>query len=132
MKFTNVAPILPVRDVAAALARYRRFGFDGALYGETTDEGRPFYAFIWRDPINLHLTLVPDLDPHANTSAAYLYVDDPDALFAEWSAAAVDGELRQPEDTSWGMREMSYGDPDGNLLRIGRRLAVGPTATSAR
>jgi catechol 2,3-dioxygenase-like lactoylglutathione lyase family enzyme len=120
MKFERLAAILPVRDVAVALARYKRLGFDGALYGETTNEGRPFYGFIWRDGVTLHLTLAVDLDPHANTSAAYLYVDDPDALYAEWSAVRPDGELRAPQDTPWAMREMSYGDPDGNLLRIGR------------
>jgi catechol 2,3-dioxygenase-like lactoylglutathione lyase family enzyme len=132
MTFKQVAAILPVRDVAAALARYRQLGFEGALYGQTTDDGRPFYAFIWRDGITLHLSLSSDLDPHANTSAAYLYVDDPDALYARWNAAGVDGHLRKPEDTTWGMREMSYGDPDGNLLRIGRRLSdVSPPAGAA-
>jgi catechol 2,3-dioxygenase-like lactoylglutathione lyase family enzyme len=124
MKFRAPAPILRVRDVAAALARYKRLGFDGALYNETDSEWRPFYAFIWRDEANLHLALLSDLDPNANTSAAYLYVDDPDALYAEWRAAAAEGELRAPVDTNWGMREMSYSDPDGNLLRIGRRLAA--------
>ena len=124
MTFTRVAAIFPVRDVAAALARYKQLGFDGALYDETTDEGRPFYGFIWRDGVNLHLALARDLDPHTNTSAAYLYVDDPDALYVQWHAAGVGGELRRPEDTNWGMREMSYADPDGNLLRIGRRLAT--------
>ena len=126
MKLERLAAILPVRDVAAALARYKKLGFDGALYAETTTEGLPFYGFIWRDGVNLHLTLAEALDPHANTSCAYLYVDDPDALYAEWSEARPDGELRPPENTNWGMREMSYGDPDGNLLRIGRRADSPP------
>jgi catechol 2,3-dioxygenase-like lactoylglutathione lyase family enzyme len=125
MKFERLAAILPVRDVVTALARYKQLGFDGALYAETTDDGRPFYGFVWRDGINLHLTLAADLDPRTNTSAAYLYVDDPDELYREWSAAKAGGELRMPQNTNWGMREMSYSDPDGNLLRIGRR-AAGP------
>lgn len=121
MKFTHVAAILPVRDVSAALARYKRLGFEGALYGQLNADQQPFYGFLWRDDINLHLTLSRDLNPDSNTSAAYLYVDDPDALYAEWRASSPDGHLHKPEDTNWGMREMSYSDPDGNLLRIGRR-----------
>ena len=122
MKFEGIAAILPVRDVSAALNQYRALGFDGDAYDERDPEGRPFYAFLWRDDINLHLTLVPTLDPDSNTSSVYLYVDDPDALYKEWRAAAPSGQLREPHDTDWGMREMSYADSDGNLLRIGRRL----------
>jgi len=122
MTIERVSPIFPVRDVAAALQRYKGLGFEGMVYREVDDRGRPFYAFIWRDEITLHLALAPDLDPHANTSAAYLHVEDPDGLYAEWRDTRPSGELRPPVDTSWGMREMSYGDDDGNLLRIGRRL----------
>ena len=46
--------------------------------------------------------------------------NDPDALYAEWSEAPHLGRLTKPEDKEWGMREMTYSDPDGNLLRIGR------------
>lgn len=122
MTFERIAAILPVRDISAALDRYKVLGFAGDAYHERDPQGRHFYAFLWRDNINLHLTLVPELDPESNTSGVYLYVDDPDALYEEWRAAAPSGDLRKPEDTSWGMREMSYSDPDGNLLRIGRRL----------
>ncbi len=125
MKFEGIAAILPVRDVSAALGHYKALGFGGDAYNERDPEGRPFYAFLWRDDIKLHLTLAPTLDPHSNTSCVYLYVDDPDALYEEWRATAPSGELRAPEDTDWGMREMSYSDPDGNLLRIGRRLKPG-------
>lgn len=123
MRFTQLAAILPVRDIRAALERYKRLGFNGAVYQELNAEQQPFYGFVWRDEVNLHLTLASDLDPHANPTAVYLYVEDPDAVFAEWNTASLDGELRRPVDTNWGMREMSYSDPDGNLLRIGRSLS---------
>jgi catechol 2,3-dioxygenase-like lactoylglutathione lyase family enzyme len=122
MRFQTAAVILPVTDVAAAVDRYTRLGFTGRIYRERTPDDKPFYAFLRRDGVDIHLALMSDLDPLANTSAVYLYVDEPDALYAEWSALKPDGELRKPEDTTWGMREMSYSDPDGNLLRIGRRL----------
>lgn len=123
MRFTQLAAILSVRDIRAALERYKRLGFNGAVYQELNAEQQPFYGFVWRDEVNLQLTLASDLDPHANPTAVYLDVEDPDAVFAEWSTASLDGELRRPVDTSWGMREMSYSDPDGNLLRIGRSLS---------
>jgi hypothetical protein len=102
--------------------RYARLGFKGRIYGERTPDGQPFYAFLQRGAIDVHLALTPNLDPLTNTSAVYLYVDDPDVLYAEWMAVSPEGELRTPEDTTWGMREMRYSDPDGNLLRIGRPL----------
>jgi catechol 2,3-dioxygenase-like lactoylglutathione lyase family enzyme len=118
----TVAAILPVRDVGAALAHYRKLGFTTRRYDKAAPDQPPLYGFLRRDTIHLHLALSPELDPHRNTSAVYLYVDDPDALFREWSAAGPEGCLEGPEDREWGMREMTYVDPDGNLLRIGRYL----------
>jgi catechol 2,3-dioxygenase-like lactoylglutathione lyase family enzyme len=122
MEFQTAAAILPVRDVTAAAARYTQLGFHARLYEEVLEDGRPFYGFLRRDDIRLHLALASDLNPKRNTSAVYLYIDDPDALYAEWSAMGIDGQLDKPEDRVWGVREMSYVDPDGNLLRIGRIL----------
>jgi len=130
MNLERVAPILPVRDVANALTRYKQLGFEGILYEELNGNGRHFYGFLWRGDVRFHLQLAPDLDPHQNTSAVYVYVDDPDALFAEWRAASPEGELRQPQDMPWQMREMSYSDPDGNLFRIGRPLASATPASA--
>ena len=118
----SAAAILPVRDVRASLARYQKLGFTPRIYGNPSADEAVIYGFLHRDEGDLHLALTGDLDPHANQSAVYLYVDDPDALFREWSAAGVEGCLKPPADREWGMREMSYVDPDGNLLRIGRLL----------
>lgn len=119
----TLAPILPVRDVRAALTRYTALGFTPRVYGDPAPDQPLIYGFLSRDGMHLHLALATTLDPHANTSAVYFYVDDPDALYAEWQAAAPAGCLEPPEDREWGMREMTYIDPDGNLLRIGRLLA---------
>jgi hypothetical protein len=116
--FERVAPVFPVRSVTAAIAHYRKLGFEVDAYGETA-AGEPIYAFAKRGAIELHLARTPTLDPHANTSACYVYVDDADALFAAWEAADAGGRLRQPVDTPYALRELTYVDPDGNLLRIG-------------
>lgn len=112
--FREVAPVFSVRDVAAALDHYRRLGFTVSPY----DEGRE-YGFAERGGVKLHLGRVPDLDPAANGSCAYLYVDDADALAAEWQQADVGGRFHTPIDTDYGLREGAHVDPDGNLLRYG-------------
>jgi len=120
-KMERVAPVFPVRDVAAALEHYRRLGFQADAYGER-DGGALIYGFVRRGAIELHLARTKNLDPAQNTSSAYLYVDDADRLFAEWSAAGVGGRLQAPSDTPYRLRELVHVDPDGNLLRVGSPL----------
>jgi hypothetical protein len=92
--FERVAPVLPVRSVAAALARYQRLGFQGDAYLEAnaSTQADPIYGFVKWGSVEIHLTRTPELDPKTNTSVCYLYVDDADALYAQWSAAGVDGQ----------------------------------------
>jgi uncharacterized glyoxalase superfamily protein PhnB len=122
--FDRVAPVLPVRDVTKALERYRRLGFTARSYEGTSEQApaAPFYGFLSRDGVQLHLSRVDDLDPKSSMVSCYLYVADVDAVHAAWSAAKVEGRLTPPRDTPYGLREMGYVDPDGNLLRIGSPL----------
>jgi catechol 2,3-dioxygenase-like lactoylglutathione lyase family enzyme len=112
---TGMATILPVRDLRAALDHYRALGFRVSPY----DDG---YGYAVRGTADLHLALRPGLDPRQNASAVYLYVDDAEALFAEWRAAGVQGEFFEPHDTEYGLREGAHIDRDGNLLKFGSRL----------
>ena len=64
----------------------------------------------------------------ARIAGCYVYVEDADALFAEFLAASLpsDGIPRlqgPPNDSDYGLREFALVDPDGNLLRIGSQLA---------
>jgi len=118
---SHVAPILPVRDVVAALARYRRLGFEVRAYIEPplSTESSPIYGYLRLGDVEIHLSAFSALDPTNSVAACYLFVDDADAVFAAWSVAGVEGTLRPPTDTRHGKRELSYRDPDGNLLRVG-------------
>lgn len=116
-RFDSVAPVLPTRDVPAALARYSRLGFDVAVY-----EGGDFYGYARRGDVHLHLARVDDVDPLTTLVAVYLYVADADALHEEWTAAGAEGRLHAPTDPDYGLREGAYVDPDGNLLRYGSPL----------
>ncbi|MHA7064912.1 bleomycin resistance protein [Azospirillum argentinense] len=124
VQFERVTPILPVRDVRAALAYYRRLGFEASAYNDAVEE--PIYGFLAWGDVNLHLARVPDLEPARSTVACYLYVNDADALYAAWQAAKVDGRLTAPADTPYGLREFAHIDPDGNLLRIGAPITPNP------
>lgn len=124
VQFERVTPILPVRDVRAALAHYRRLGFQASAYNDTDDEA--IYGFLSWGDVTLHVARVPDLEPARSTAACYLYVNDADALYAAWQAAKVDGRLTAPADTPYGLREFAHIDPDGNLLRIGAPTTPNP------
>jgi hypothetical protein len=114
----EVAPIFPVRDVAAALRHYEALGFTVSPY----EGGATEYGFVERDGVHLHLSRFDQHDPLTTASSAYLYVDDADALFAEWSAAGVGGRFHPPYDTEYGLREAAHVDPEGNLIRFGSFL----------
>jgi DNA-binding MarR family transcriptional regulator/catechol 2,3-dioxygenase-like lactoylglutathione lyase family enzyme len=105
-------PIFPVRDLASALGHYERLGFKTHSF----DDG---YGFANRGEVSIHLDVRPGHNPQANRTAAYLQVGDPDAVYAAWSQPGLGGVTRPVEDTSWGMREGSHVDPDGNLIRFG-------------
>ncbi len=63
----------------------------------------------------------PTLGPAEERGAAYVGVDDADALHREWRAAGV-GETRDLFDPGFGVWEAAHTDGDGNLLRFGSPL----------
>jgi catechol 2,3-dioxygenase-like lactoylglutathione lyase family enzyme len=116
MTFESVAPIVPVRDLDAALDRYRRLGFAVRAYA-----GPQRYGFAQRDGVALHLSEHGHQHQLGHPQiSVYLYVSDADAVHREW--AGVEGHLSEVEDTPWGMREFAYADPDGTVHRVGHHL----------
>ena len=125
--FTSVSPIIPVRDLDAALDRYRRLGFDAHAYN-----GPDRYGYADRGGVSIHLTESPDHDRHRDGAQLYLYVADADALRREWEAAGVDGRLTKAHDAPYGLREFAYVDPDGTAHRVGSWLRGSePTSTQS-
>ncbi len=116
--FTSVSPIVPVRNLDLALARYRRLGFDARAY-----EGPERYGFVDRGSVSMHLIEWADHDPKRTAASVYLYVSDADALYAEWAALDnLEGRMIAPHDRPYGLREFGYVDPDGTAHRIGSPL----------
>jgi hypothetical protein len=117
--FDSVSPIVPVRNLDAALDRYRQLGFGARAY-----EGPERYGFVDRGSVSIHLTEWAEHDPLRTASSVYLYVSDADALHAEWEALEeLEGRLIAPFDTPYRLREFVYVDPDGTQHRIGSRTA---------
>jgi catechol 2,3-dioxygenase-like lactoylglutathione lyase family enzyme len=117
VQFDDVAPVIPVRDLDAALARYRRLGFEAHA-----PDGPERYGFANRGSVSLHLTESAGHDPARTGAVVYLYVSDADQVHAEWAAAGVEGHLGAPTDRWYGLREFGLVDPDGTLLRVGSWL----------
>ena len=117
MSFQRLAPVFPVRDLDLSIEHYRRLGFEVRRY-----EGSVPYAFADRDGIELHLAQQPRLKPKGNMSAVYLYVEDADALYEEWSQLQIEGRLTKPGDTAYGLREGACLDRDANLIRFGSAI----------
>jgi catechol 2,3-dioxygenase-like lactoylglutathione lyase family enzyme len=118
----GVAPILPSRDLAATAGFYSRLGFEQS--GLWEDE----YLIVMRGDVGLHFFFAPDTDPGASNAGCYLYVQDADALHAEYERLGLPSEgiprlHGAPEETDYGLREFAVVDPDGNLLRIGSFIA---------
>lgn len=79
------------------------------------EPGFPVFASLTRDGLSLFLTEhAGDCEPGG---AAYLVVEDVDALFREISGRGIT-PAQAPEDAEWGAREMMVVDPDGNKLRF--------------
>ena len=86
------------------------------------------YGFIFRDGLQIHLCQVAGLDPHANLSEVYLYVEDANALHRQWCDSGAEGSFVEPTDTEYGLCEGAFLDPDGNSLRYGSWLPGYPKA----
>ena len=113
--FTSVSPIVPVRNLDIALARYHRLGFDARAY-----QGAERCGFADRGSVSIHLNEWADHDPLRTAASVYFYVSDANALYAEWEALEdLDGRLIAPHDTPCGLRGFVYVDPDGTAHRVG-------------
>ncbi|HEY1653062.1 MAG TPA: MarR family transcriptional regulator [Acidimicrobiales bacterium] len=105
-------PIFSVGDMQGATAHYRALGF--TVVPDAEGDG---HAFARREGAGIHFVLHDRAD--RSGGVAYLHVRDADALYAEWLAADAGGELHRVETTSYGMREGTHVDPDGNVIHFG-------------
>jgi len=120
----QVAPQFFTTNLTATLEYYRdKLGFD--CLGTWNDP--PAYAIVARDGHRIHFR---DAEPPAANPDkyddelldAYLFVDDADALYAEYASRGVEF-TRALGDTPWQSREFVVKDCDGRLLAFGADVA---------
>jgi catechol 2,3-dioxygenase-like lactoylglutathione lyase family enzyme len=119
----RAVPILLSRDLGETLRFYERLGFENR--GAPPEEWG--YLIIGRGTAELHFSEEPSVDPLSTASMCYLYVDDAQRLFEEWTGLVEPdrtsgSRVEPPVDTEYGMREFAVVDRNGNLLRIGSPL----------
>jgi DNA-binding transcriptional MerR regulator/catechol 2,3-dioxygenase-like lactoylglutathione lyase family enzyme len=110
----HVMPHLPVRDMERSISYYQEaLGFhlawrtaDGNLAALASGEIEVLLLTPWRG------------DSPLPTLSAYVYVEDPDALCAEYQQAGAD--VVEPVATRHGMRDFVVRDPDGHRFTLGR------------
>ena len=124
----GIAPIVPVRDVAASLPFYREtLGFE---LRHAAEDGT--YALLARGEAGIILIGPADEENLRATGkyiSAYIWVADLDALWRELQPrldAPPEGRVREPFEQPYGMREFHVKDPDGFLLFFGQAIDADP------
>ena len=123
----SASPLFIVRDVPATLAFYReKLGFNVTFEGP--EPGDIFFGIVQRGQAMIMFKDV-DVDPVPNYTRdighgianwdAYVYVPDPDALFAEFKSRDV--EFKMPlENNSDDLRGFEVRDVNGYIIYFGR------------
>ena len=109
-------PVLRVTSSAAAEHFYcAKLGFTKQFaYRPDPDKADPCWLGVVRDRALLRLSSFPgDGVPGGGVQ---VFVDDVDALYAEFRRSGAPGLQGEPIDQTWGNRELLVKDPDGNRL----------------
>ena len=127
MSLTEIQAISPyfiVSDVDRTIAFYRdKLDFEVRFKAPEQD---PFFAIVGRGGAQLFVKADKNVSPQPNPTRhpymawdAFVYVEDPDALAAEFAARGV--AFSKPLcDTNDGLRGFELCDPDGYTLFFGR------------
>jgi len=126
----HISPCFIVSDVPRSIAFYcDKLGFETRYKAPDPD---PFFAIVGRDGAQLFIKSEGGISPVPNSARhphlrldAFVYVPDPDALAAEFTARSV--AFSKPLcDTHDGLRGFEIADPDGYILFFGRPIPEAP------
>lgn len=110
-------PVLEVADMARSLAFYKdKLGFDADTWRDP-----PTFAILQRGTVSLALVLAQDGNVAVSRRhwAVYVYVDDVDAVFAEFAACGVALPEHPVTQTEYACRDFTLDDPDGHMIAFG-------------
>lgn len=113
--------VLAVKSAARTSEYFQtKLGFEEFL--KVDEDG---WRFVRRDSCVIMLGTCPDdvdaRETGCHSYFAYWHVDDPDALFEEWSASGA-MLMGEPTDKEWGMREFGVTTPDGHRIMVGKSI----------
>ena len=124
----SITPFFIVDDLEATIRFYEsQLGFEVRYKGGGDGEVSDYWVFVGRDRVMIMFKVIaPDVHPQPNCTRhewagwdAYVNVDDPDALFAEFKGRKV--RFRQElGDTSDGLRAFEVIDNNGYVICFGR------------
>jgi catechol 2,3-dioxygenase-like lactoylglutathione lyase family enzyme len=124
----SIAPFFIVDDLQATIAFYQtQLGFELRYKGGGDGDVQDYFAIVGRDGVMIMLkAIAPDVHPQPNNSRhpfarwdAYVNVDNPDALFAEFAARNV--RFHQDlADTPDGLRAFELIDNNNYVICFGR------------
>lgn len=110
----TVIPQLRITRAADSLPFYAGLGFS-VDWQHQFQPDFPLFVQLTREGQTIFLTEhTGDCQPGG---AVYFIVQDVDGCFRTFSTNGVT-EMKAPENTPWGSREMVVTDPDGNRLRF--------------
>jgi catechol 2,3-dioxygenase-like lactoylglutathione lyase family enzyme len=119
----QIIPVFFTTDIPATIAWYRdKLGFECL----STWQDPPVYAILARDQQVIHFRCADPPTPNPikyedEFLDAYIFVDDADALFAEYTARGIEF-VREPANMPWDCREFVIKDCGGRLLAFGSNL----------
>jgi catechol 2,3-dioxygenase-like lactoylglutathione lyase family enzyme len=115
----RAVPVLGSRDLRATLRFYESLGFTNL----GTEPEKWGYMIVGRGGIELHF--VGPSGGRRPAASCFVWVDDADALYAEWRANAPgEARIEPPVDTAWGMRSFALRDPDDNEIGVGSPIST--------
>lgn len=126
----SITPFFIVDDLEAAIGFYQsRLGFNLLYKGGGDGNVGDYWAFVGRDRVMINFKHISiDVHPQPNRSRhawarwdAYINVDDPDGLYAEFTAKAVPMH-QELAYTSDGLRAFEIVDNSGYVLCFGRPI----------
>lgn len=124
----SITPFFIVDDLDATIRFYEsQLGFEVRYKGGGNGEVEDYWAFVGRDRVMIMFkAIAPEVHPQPNGSRhawarwdAYVNVDDPDALYAEFAEKKVKFN-QELADNSDGLRAFEVIDNNGYVICFGR------------
>jgi catechol 2,3-dioxygenase-like lactoylglutathione lyase family enzyme len=123
----SITPFFIVDDLDATIGFYQTLGFEVRYKGGGDAEVSDSWVFLGRDQVMIMFkAIAPDVHPQPNSSRhkwarwdAYVNVDDPDGLHAEFAGRKVKFH-QELSNTSDGLRAFEVVDNNGYVICFGR------------